>query len=146
MRDILDRDSAGKIVLFAGRCDRWSVLLQQRLQRTMPGLTDRILFLPRQPDLRFLPLLSVCDVMLDTPHFNGMTTSLDAFSVGTPVVTLPTALQRGRVTQAMYRSMNVHDAVAADPRDYVNLAVDIAANADRQRVAGSDHRAASPAI
>jgi protein O-GlcNAc transferase len=83
---------------------------------------------------RFLQILSIADVMLDTPHFNGMNTSIDAFSVGTPVVTLPGALQRGRFTQAMYRTMGIADAVAATADEYASLAVDIAANADRRHV------------
>jgi hypothetical protein len=40
--------------------------------------------------------------MLDTLHFNGMNSSLEALAVGLPVVTLPTQLQRGRHTRAMY--------------------------------------------
>jgi predicted O-linked N-acetylglucosamine transferase (SPINDLY family) len=49
----------------------------------------------------FVELIAVSDVMLDTLHFNGMNTSLEALAVGTPVVTLPGALQRGRRTTGM---------------------------------------------
>lgn len=132
MRQILERDGAGRVVLFSGQCGEWSVILKKRFRRTMPDVADRILFLPHQPYSRFLQLLSVADVVLDTLHFNGMTTSIEAFSVCTPVVTLPTALQRGRVTQAMYRTMGIDDAVAANAEEYADLAVDIAVNADRR--------------
>jgi protein O-GlcNAc transferase len=95
-------------------------------------VADRVQFLPRQPYQRFLELLSAADVVIDTPHFNGMNTSIDAFSVGTPVVTLPTNLQRGRFTQAMYRTMEIDWGVASDADEYARLAVEAAADAERQ--------------
>jgi len=136
VKRILERDGAGRVVLFSGECAYWSVLLQKRFRRAMPDVADRIQFLPRQQYPRFLQILSVADVVLDTPHFNGMNTSIDAFSVGTPVVTLPGALQRGRFTQAMYRTMEIHDGVATTAEDYANLAVGIATTPDRRRALG----------
>lgn len=133
MRRILEQDGAGRVVLFAGECSEWGVQLMRRFRRTMPGVADRIQFLPRQPYQRFLQLLSVADVALDTPHFNGMNTSIDAFSVGTPVVTLPTDLQRGRFTQAMYRTMDIDWGVACSTDEYAALAVEAATDAERQR-------------
>jgi protein O-GlcNAc transferase len=131
LRRILERDGAGRIVLFSDRCEEWSVRLLRRFRRTLPQVADRIQFLPRQPYARFMQLLHVADVVLDTLHFNGMTTSLQALSVGTPIVTLPTGLQRGRVTQAMYRGMGIEDCVARDADGYASLAVEIARNEDR---------------
>jgi protein O-GlcNAc transferase len=61
--------------------------------------------------------------MLDTVHFNGMNTSLEAFAVGTPVVTLPGEFQRGRHTQAMYRKMGISECTAVDADHYVEIAV-----------------------
>ena len=61
-----------------------------------------------------------------------MNTSIDAFSVGTPVVTLPTGLQRGRFTQAMYRTMEIDWGVARDADDYATLAVQAATDPQRQ--------------
>jgi protein O-GlcNAc transferase len=132
MRRILEQDGAGRIVLFAGECAEWGVRLMRRFRRTMAGVADRVQFLPRQPYQRFLQMLSVADVVIDTPHFNGMNTSIDAFSVGTPVVTLPTGLQRGRFTQAMYRTMEIDWGVARDADEYAALAVEAASDAERQ--------------
>lgn len=132
MRLILERDGAGRIVLFSDRCEEWSVMLMRRFRRTLGGAVDRILFLPRQPYPRFLQLLGVADVALDTPHFNGMITSIETLSVGTPVITLPTDLQRGRVTQAMYRAMDIDDCIASDADDYAARAVGIASDPDRR--------------
>jgi predicted O-linked N-acetylglucosamine transferase (SPINDLY family) len=132
IRGILERDGTGRILLFSGECGQWSMLLKRRFRRVMPDLADRIEFLPRQPYPRFLQLLSAADVMLDTPHFNGMTTSIEAFATGTPVITLPGALQRGRVTAAMYRAMGIEDAVAGSSEQYAELAVELAVSVERR--------------
>jgi predicted O-linked N-acetylglucosamine transferase (SPINDLY family) len=55
-----------------------------------------------------------------------MNTSLEAFALGTPVVTLPAGFQRGRHTQAMYRRMGLDDLVASDAKSYVDLALKLA--------------------
>lgn len=133
IRRILERDDDARVVLFSGHCEYWGIQLKRRFRRAMPALADRIQFLPRQPHARFLGMLNAADVILDTPQFNGMITSLDAFSVGAAVVTLPTALQRGRTTQAMYRAMDIDGAVASDADEYARLAVDIAMNPDRRQ-------------
>ena len=85
----------------------------------MADVQHRIVFVPRLREADFLALTAAADVMLATVHFNGMNTSLEAFAVGTPVVTLPSALQRGRHTQAMYRRMGLEDLVATDATAYV---------------------------
>ncbi|HUN24814.1 MAG TPA: hypothetical protein VMU67_00800 [Steroidobacteraceae bacterium] len=136
VRRILEQDGDGRVVLFTAHCAVWSAMLQRRFRRTMGELSERIQFLPRQSYARFLQLLGVADVVLDTPHFNGMNTSLDAFSVGTPVVTMPAALQRGRFTQAMYQAMEIDDCVASDADRYAALAVDIAGNRERRHALG----------
>jgi predicted O-linked N-acetylglucosamine transferase (SPINDLY family) len=135
--DILRRDSQGIVALVEGRVRGWSRLLRARWQRSMPDVQQRIVFVPRLREDDYLNLISVADVMLDTVHFNGMNTSLEAFAVGTPVVTLPGAFQRGRHTQAMYRRMGLEDLVARDANGYVEMAINLANNADyRAQVSG----------
>ena len=67
--------------------------------------------------------------MLDPLHFNGMNSSLEAFSVGLPIVTLPTPLQRGRHTRAMYLRMGITDCIAEDTSAYIDLAVRLGTDA-----------------
>ena len=71
--------------------------------------------------------------MLDTIHFNGMNSSLEALATGTPVVTLPTSLQRGRHTQAMYRTMQMQECIAASAEEYAATAVRIGTDSDYRR-------------
>ena len=111
----------------------WVELLEKRFRKTMPDVADRIVFLPPRDSPGFVNLLAVCDVMLDTIHFNGMNTSLEAFSVGTPIVTLPTEFQRGRHTAGMYRKMGFTECIAADRNDYVRIAVKLGTEEDYRR-------------
>jgi predicted O-linked N-acetylglucosamine transferase (SPINDLY family) len=133
MAGILERDAQGRILLISAHCSEWSMRLQLRFGRHMPQVSDRIQFIPPFDQEGFLQLLSVVDVMLDTVHFNGFNTSLEAFSVGTPVVTLPGQLQRARHTQAMYRRMGIEGCVAADEKEYIDIAVALGTDSDRRR-------------
>src|SRR5688572_11526722 len=86
---ILRRDPGGMVVVVAGRVPAWDALVRRRWAATMPDVADRIVAVPRMDSRAYLDLIAVADVMLDTRHFNGMNTSLEALSVGTPVVTWP---------------------------------------------------------
>ena len=132
---ILRRDRRGVVAMVQGKAANWTRLLRQRWQATMPDLHSRIVFVPRMPDYDYLNLIALADVMLDTVHFNGMNTSLEAFAVGTPVVTLPAKFQRGRHTQAMYRRMGLDDLIAHDARTYIDRAVRLANDRDYRAAA-----------
>jgi predicted O-linked N-acetylglucosamine transferase (SPINDLY family) len=140
---ILARDPRAVLVFIAGQFAEFTTQLRARFASSMPGMDGRIVFLPRLPFDRFMQLLGAVDVILDTPHFNGMNTSLQAFAVGTPVVTLPTGLQRGRHTQAMYRKMQITDCIAHSAAEYVDIAVRLGtdpthARALRERILSSN--------
>jgi predicted O-linked N-acetylglucosamine transferase (SPINDLY family) len=121
--EILRLDPVGRIVFVSAGYQGWQERLRARLASRIGRTAERIQFLPRQSSEDFINLIAVSDVMLDTVHFNGMNTSLEAFAVGTPVVTLPGRFQRGRHTAAMYGRMGIEELVARDPEDYVRTAV-----------------------
>lgn len=120
---ILTRDPAGIVVFLRGAFEQWTQMLRQRFSQSIGALAERIVFLPGMNNQSFLELLAIGDVVLDTKYFNGMNSSLESFAIGTPVVTLPTDLQRGRHTQAMYRKMGILECIARDDQDYVDIAV-----------------------
>jgi predicted O-linked N-acetylglucosamine transferase (SPINDLY family) len=120
---ILRLDPAGVLVLIRGQYDDYTDEIQKRFSLTLPDVAGRIVFLDRMGSKPYMQLLSLADVCLDTLHFNGMNTSLESFAVGTPIVTLPGRMQRGRHTQAMYRKMGILDCIAKDAQDYIDIAV-----------------------
>jgi predicted O-linked N-acetylglucosamine transferase (SPINDLY family) len=127
---ILRGDALGEVVLVEARTTAWVELLRERFQATIPDIADRIRFIPGLSQEDFLSLIAVCDVMLDTIYFNGMNTSLEALAVGTPVVTMPNALQRGRHTLGMYQRMGMFECVAWSPDEYIRIALSLGTNAD----------------
>jgi protein O-GlcNAc transferase len=135
---ILRADPRGLVVLIRSKVSSWVELLAARFRKSMPDVAQRIVFVPAQDLGGFLSLLAVADVVLDTLHFNGMNSSLESFSVGTPIVTLPTALQRGRHTAGMYRKMDFTECVAAGPDDYVRIAVRLGTEEDYRRYARNE--------
>jgi predicted O-linked N-acetylglucosamine transferase (SPINDLY family) len=98
--------------------------LKARFLRGLPDVADRIRFLPRLAGMaHYYSRLKHADVLLDPLHFGGGNTSLEGFSVGTPIVTLPGAFMRGRHTLSMYRAMGITDCIASSVAHYAELAV-----------------------
>lgn len=78
----------------------------------------------------FLRHLAGADVIVDTFEWSGGNTSLEAFAMGTPVVTLPGRFMRGRHTSAMLEMMGIPQLRAADAEDFTTIAVDLLCHAD----------------
>jgi len=144
LRGILARDPRGLIVFIAGQFQEFTDRLRERFRRELPDLAHRIVFLPFLAFERFMQLMRLAHVILDTLHFNGMNSSLQAFAAGTPVVTLPGRFQRARHTRAMYRKMGILDGIAADAQHYVDIALRLGtdrayAGAFRERILARNH-------
>jgi predicted O-linked N-acetylglucosamine transferase (SPINDLY family) len=146
LRGILERDPTALLVLIRGRFTEWYGTLRARLDRSLGELSRRILALNAMDGALFMNLLAACDVMLDTLYFNGMNSSLEAFSVGLPVVTLPTSMHRVRHTRAMYLKMGIHDCIATDAGSYVDIAVRLGTDPDFNRDVRARLRAANDVL
>jgi predicted O-linked N-acetylglucosamine transferase (SPINDLY family) len=133
LRGILTRDPDGMICLIEAGISAVTERLRERQRAALGGLANRVLYLPRCATQAFVDLVGLPEVMLDTPGFNGMNTSLQAFARGTPVVTLPGEFQRCRHTYGMYRKMRIEHCVARDPEHYADLAVEIARDGSMRR-------------
>ncbi len=82
--------------------------------------------LPSLPHVDFMRVNLVCDAMLDTLHWSGGNTTLDALACGLPVVTMPGAYMRGRQSAAMLRMLGVDELIAGNREDYIGIAARIA--------------------
>jgi predicted O-linked N-acetylglucosamine transferase (SPINDLY family) len=67
---------------------------------------------------------------LDPIHFGGGNTAYEAFALGVPIITWPSAFLRGRITLALYRKMNLMDCVALSTNQYVELAIRLGTEGD----------------
>ena len=73
------------------------------------------------------------DIALDTFPYNGHTTSLDAFWMGVPVITLAGRTAVGRAGVSQLTNLGLTELIARTPEHYVQIAADLAA--DRPRLA-----------
>ena len=73
------------------------------------------------------------DVVLDSIGWTGGNTSLQAFELGKPIVTLPGQFMRGRHTYAMFRMMGLDQYVATSLDDYIHKAVEFGTNHEARR-------------
>lgn len=79
-------------------------------------------FIPPCDRETFVRHQSGARVILDTFGWSGGNTSLEAFAMDTPVVTLPGRFMRGRHTHAMLKLMELDALAATDADDYIQIA------------------------
>jgi Fe-S-cluster containining protein len=118
-------EATGQPISFIDRKRTASQKVWDRMERN--GVKIRLLPLLNIHD--YFGLIKLADVVLDSPGWNGGITTIQTLTMGTPVVTLPTELKRGRHSLAMLQASNAPGLVARDIDDYV----DLVANVDRRR-------------
>ena len=84
--------------------------------------------LPQRGHADYLAVNRCCDAMLDTLHWSGGNTSLDAIACGLPIVTRPGRFMRGRQSAGMLAHMGLAEVVARDEDDYVARAAALASD------------------
>ena len=127
---VLAASPAARLVFFRDHDEPLTAHFRARLlaalaARGIDGET-RAVFLGRLDHAGYLRVNAACDAMLDTLHWSGGNTSLDALAAGLPVVTLPGAFMRGRQSAAMLGLLEMPELVARDHEDYVRIAARLA--------------------
>lgn len=146
--EILSRTPDAQLVVFdspvGNRSRAFDIYLEHFFASVGINAKARVIRLPHRSRTDFLAVLAACDIALDSFGFCGGNTSLDALSVGLPVVTLPGEFMRGRQTSAMLRALpdRVHKAlIASDVEDYLSIATRLLGDA-KERVYLRDEIAA----
>ena len=120
------------LLMFEGRHPALTAAFRSRLGAALSSVgvdSARVRFVPQCPHAEYLRLTASCTAMLDTLHWSGGNTSLDALACGLPVVTLPGRIMRARQSAAMLGILGVTDTVAGDTDEYVRIAARIAHDA-----------------
>ncbi len=133
------------LVCFEGADRRLTAAYAARL-RAAGIAADRVRVLPQYPHEDFLRVNRVCDAMLDTLHWSGGNTSLDALACGLPIVTLPGRFMRGRQSAGMLQLMGLPELVARDGDDYVRIAAELAGDPARRQALARRIRDAHPRV
>ena len=149
--DVLVRDPRGVALFFASshaaHTDAFAARLAAAFAARGLDIHERTIFLKAgiaHPS--YLRLNELCDVMLDTLHWSGGNTSLDALASGLPVVTLPGAFMRGRQSRAMLEIVGVPELVVASPAEYVETAVRLGRDATERRAVSERIAQGRPAL
>ena len=131
--DIVTRDESAVLLFFAAPAPGQTRAFLSRIERALRehGVVRRqqIKLLPQMTRDNFLRAMSLCDVMIDTVHWSGGSTTLDALACALPVVTLEGRFMRGRQTAAMLRLIDLEESIALDRESYVSLALRLARDA-----------------
>jgi CRISPR-associated protein Csy1 len=124
--DVLQASPGALLVLFAGRHPTVTDQFMRRLEGAFTArglaLRERVLMLPQVGHEDYLRINLACDAMLDTLHWSGGNTSLDALACGLPIVTLPGSFMRGRQSAGMLRLLGVEELIAGDRAGYLAIA------------------------
>ncbi len=83
-------------------------------------------FLPRCEEKEFLNIINNTKIIIDTIHWSGGNTSLEAISCGKPVITLPGDMMRSRHTFAMLKLLSLEELIAKDQRQLIKIAIRLA--------------------
>jgi predicted O-linked N-acetylglucosamine transferase (SPINDLY family) len=123
---VLAENADALLIVFAGRhpaiTDQYMRRLARACERHGLDVRARTRVLPSLPHSEFLAVNRACDAMLDTLHWSGGNTSLDALACAVPIVTLPGAYMRGRQSAGMLALLGVPELIAGDPEEYVRIA------------------------
>lgn len=92
---------------------------------------SRVEFVDQRPRLDYLRAYHSIDIGLDTLPYNGHTTSLDAFWMGVPVVTLVGNTIVGRAGLSQLMNLGLPELVTRTPGDFIHAASTLAADLPR---------------
>jgi protein O-GlcNAc transferase len=75
--------------------------------------------LPRLDPHRFVAIIGLCDVVLDSIGWSGCNSTLEGLHHDLPIVTMKGSLMRGRHTAAILKRMEVEETVTETADGYV---------------------------
>ncbi|MSR33195.1 MAG: tetratricopeptide repeat protein [Phycisphaerales bacterium] len=86
---------------------------------------------PSMTTFEHLNCYNMLDIALDSFPYNGTTTTCEALWMGVPVVTLAGRNHVSRVGVSQMTNLGLHELIARDTNDYVNIAVALANDVPR---------------
>lgn len=134
--NILEKDQNGVILLSNNIQFCKGHLL--RIKEKCGNNYERIKFFGNLKQDLYLNLVSLCNVILDPFPFGGCNTSFESFDFNIPVVTLPTNFINGRFTFGLYKKMGIDSCIAKNAQDYVNIAVNLGTDTNKNKNISSE--------
>ena len=131
LEKIISRLPDTRYVLIEGQNKLQTDRLKARWVKKAPITIASTIFLPRMSQTDYLSLLETMDLLLDPIYFGSGNTFYEAMALGTPLVTMLGDYMRGRIVAGGYNQMKLErPPIAADIKDYIELTVRLAENAE----------------
>jgi predicted O-linked N-acetylglucosamine transferase (SPINDLY family) len=126
--EIIRQVPNAKILFFnAYESDAITDIFRERLAKEFQShqlnFDNYCLFSPRLAYEKYINILLLADVFLDTLGWSGGITTFDVIACGLPMVTMPGELMRGRQTYGMLKTMEIEEMIIYSEIDYIQLAV-----------------------
>lgn len=122
-RILLETPNSSFLVALTGAKPRLADKIRARWRRTLSSqVYKRVYFVRMLATQEFMDLCAVADVVLDPFPVGGGRSSLEIFSVGTPIVLLASRTTILQLTAAMYTIMGFDDLIAFTEDEYVSIA------------------------
>lgn len=138
LREILERDPQGKLVIIEGKHARMREKLMQRFRTGLGTAAERVHFVPRLQGERYTSLFQNADLLLDPLHFGGVNTTYDALSLNKAVLTLPSRFFRCRYTLGCYTQIGYRECVASSPEEYIEKGLRLGTDGDYRRTVAAE--------
>ncbi|MEP0987307.1 tetratricopeptide repeat protein [Ekhidna sp.] len=87
---------------------------------------NRVIFCGKEPFRDHIKRLTLIDLFLDTPVYNGHTTCLEALWMGIPVLTIKGNTVSSRLCASFLTSLELEQFISDDLKAYINKAVEFA--------------------
>lgn len=143
-------DPDGVLILFQGEARGALAPFRRRLEATLrehgADPERQLLFLPMTTRERFLKINRACDVMVDSLHWSGGNTSIDALLCSLPVVTCPGRFMRARQSAAMLRRLGLDELIVDTPDALSGKAVAVARDSEWRHDLGRRIESNLPAL
>lgn len=94
---------------------------------------ERIRLIDRMDKVHYQNFLKTLDLSLDSIGWSGGNTTLDAFGVALPVLTIPQSSMRSRHTSAIYEMINMKEFVCSSYEDLIHRIDSFAKNPESLR-------------
>lgn len=122
--EILSRDSSGQMLLLESR-QSWINDSLEPLRQILAPVAERVHWLQAPlPRAKFLNLLALADIGLDTLICSGGHVSHEALAMGLPLVSLAGQSCHSRLTLGRYQQLGLHEGLVEDQRAYVAQALE----------------------
>lgn len=131
----LKNTSNGRLVFFASSRGSMHIALITRLRKAFVSagvnFDAHVCVIPVLERARFFSVMQKSTLLLDTLGFSGFNTALQGLECGLPVLAYEGKFMRGRLASAIMRKMEMPELVATSHHDFIQKAVEFAADPKR---------------